>query len=172
MCSTCILLMRPLGCNGRLLCTLGPWLPLFLKGLLGLLIFLGSSILASPTHLSARSLIGFVHCNGIGVAFQGLSVIFPGSSPFFGGLSIMALATISCRWSLGACGGRMSIPFVASRLRARFFVHGIVLCRWVLIPGVPVDAASSAVVLGASFPLSGVTWRARVPLGVRQDFAV
>ena len=38
--------------------------------------------------------------------------------------------------------------------------------------GVPVTAASSAVLLGASFPLSGVSWCPRVPLGVRQDFAV
>ena len=41
-----------------------------------------------------------------------------------------------------------------------------------LIPGVPVSAVSVAASLGASFALSGVTWRPRVPLGVRQDLAL
>ena len=41
-----------------------------------------------------------------------------------------------------------------------------------LIPGVPVSAVSVAAGLGASFALSGVTWRPRVSLGVRQDLAL
>ena len=41
-----------------------------------------------------------------------------------------------------------------------------------LIPGVPVSAVSLEASLGASFALSGVTWRPRVPLGVRQDLAL
>ena len=49
----------------------------------------------------------------------------------------------------------------------RFFVR-----LGTLIPGVPVSAVSLVASLGASFALSGVTWRPGVPLGVRQDLAL
>ena len=41
-----------------------------------------------------------------------------------------------------------------------------------LVPGNAVDSCGSAVGLGARLPLSGLTWRPRVPLAVRRDLSV
>ena len=64
------------------------------------------------------------------------------------------------------------IPSAYTLYKAWRRAVSFVLRRGILIPGVPVASALSAASLGASVPLSGVTWRPRVPLGVRQDFAV
>ena len=40
-----------------------------------------------------------------------------------------------------------------------------------LVPGAPVSSAVSAVGLGARFAVPGLTWRPRVPFGVRRDLA-
>lgn len=38
-----------------------------------------------------------------------------------------------------------------------------------LVPGVAVSECASATLLGARMALSGLSWRPRVPLGVRRD---
>ena len=125
--------------------------------------------------LSARSLIGFVLCNGLRVAPQALSVTSLGLSCFFGGLLIPVLCPLFGSTVVGCVLGMTRRPFVVSR-RPLFCTWrravSFVLRLGTLIPGVPVSAVSLEASLGASFALSGVTWRPRVPLGVRQDLAL
>ena len=90
--------------------------------------------------LSARSLIGFVLCNGLRVAPQALSVTSLGLSCFFGGLLIPVLCPLFGSTVVECVLGMTRRPFVVSRRRIRFFVLGDVRChlfcvlgRWYLV---------------------------------------
>ena len=63
------------------------------------------------------------------------------------------------------------VPSACTLFRTWRRAVSFVLCSRNLVPGVPVSAASSAAALGARFALPGLSWRPRVPFGVRRDLA-
>ena len=113
---------------------------LFLRVLLGLPFPLCSLGTVFTRALSARSLIGFVLCNGLRVAPQALSVTSLGLSCFFGGPLIPVLCPHFGSMVVGCVLGTTRRPFVVSHRRIRFFVLGVVRChsfyalgRWYLV---------------------------------------
>ena len=77
-----------------------------------------------------------------------------------------------CRVRVGEDGGAVCcVPSAYTLCKTWWRALSFVLRSRNLVPGPPVSSVASAVGLRARFALPGLTWRPRVPLGVRRDLA-
>ena len=118
-------------------------------------------LLAFMCNLLGRSLIGFVTCIGFRVAPQVVLVTFPGLGCFcFGSLTVAV-----CRLKVDGKWVRVGVdedavccvPSAYALFRTWRRAVSFVLRTGGLVPGNAVGSCSSAVGLGARFPLSGLT---------------